>query len=69
MLEMKKLITLLFLLFFTGFVFSQKKKKDTLGTEIIRVVKPYSPTVSDAFKIKKNPQIDSVEINTKKDVN
>lgn len=67
--RMKKLISLLFLLFFTGFVFSQKKKKDTLDTEVVRVVKPYSPTVSDAFKIKKNPQIDSIEINTKKEVN
>ena len=66
--RMKKLVTLLFLLFITGFVFSQKKKKDTLKTEIIRVVKPYSPTVSDAFKIKKNPLVDSVEFNTKKDV-
>ncbi len=37
-----------------------QKRKDTLGTEVIRVVKPYTPSVSDAFKIKKEPQIDSL---------
>ncbi len=43
----------------TGSILAQKKK-DTLGTEVIRVVKPYTPSVSDAFKIRKEPQVDSL---------
>lgn len=63
---MKK--TLLFVLFLgiTGITFAQKKEK--LDTEEINVVKPYTPTVSDAFKIKTDPQLDSVEIGKKKDI-
>ena len=47
------------LILLTGLIQAQKKK-DTLGTEVIRVVKPYTPSVSDAFKIRKEPQIDSL---------
>lgn len=43
------------------FVFSQetetKKVKDTIKTEVVNVVTSYTPTISDAFKIKKNPTI------------
>ncbi len=59
---------LVFLLFYTSMIFSQNRKKDTLDPEVIQVVRPYSPTVSDAFKIKTNPQIDSIKINKKKEV-
>ncbi len=42
-------------------VFSQEKpkdkKKDTIGPTVVRVVTSYTPTVSDAFKIKKSPRI------------
>ena len=60
-------LSLLFLLVST-LGFSQKKKKDTLGTEVIRVVKPYSPSVSDAFKIKKEPNIDDIQVYDKKEI-
>jgi hypothetical protein len=33
-----------------------QQPKDTLNTEVINVVKPYAPKISDAFKIKENPQ-------------
>ena len=33
------------------------KAKDTIKTEVINVVTSYTPTISDAFKIKKNPKI------------
>lgn len=33
-----------------------QKPKDTLNTEVINVVKPYSPSISDAFKIKDLPK-------------
>lgn len=32
-----------------------QQPKDTLNTEVINVVKPYTPTISDAFKVKDNP--------------
>jgi hypothetical protein len=66
---MKKSIFLFLLLLFSNVIFSQKKKKDKIDTEEIKVVKPYSPTVSDAFKININPVIDSVEIIEKKEIN
>jgi len=37
---------------------AQNKKKDTLNTEVINVVKPFNPTVSDAFKIRHNPKVE-----------
>lgn len=56
------------LLLWSSTAFSQKKRKDTLDTEIIRVVKPYTPSVSDAFKIKQEPTVDSLSLKIKKEV-
>ncbi|RVU90389.1 TonB-dependent receptor [Flavobacterium columnare] len=36
---------------------SAQKKEDTIGTEVVNVVKPYTPAISDAFKIKENPPV------------
>lgn len=37
------------------------QEKDDLGTEVVNIVKPYTPTISDAFKIKETPALnDSV---------
>ena len=55
---MRKLFITSFILLITGFSFSQETKIDTLKTEEIIVVKPYTPTVSDAFKVKSNPIIE-----------
>ncbi|MGB0789207.1 MAG: TonB-dependent receptor, partial [Marinirhabdus sp.] len=30
-------------------------QEDNLGTEVVNVVKPYTPTISDAFKVKETP--------------
>jgi len=50
--------TIILLLFFVvQFSFSQKKNEN-IGTETVNVVKPYSPTVSDAFKVKETPSLD-----------
>ncbi len=65
---MKKHIILFIFLLISGIIFSQKKKKEKLDTEEITVIKPYTPTVSDAYKIKIDPKIDSVEINPKKEI-
>jgi len=57
------IILIVFLI--SAITFAQKKEKDTLGTEVINVVKPYTPTVSDAFKIKSSPEINDASLNKK----
>jgi hypothetical protein len=56
---MRKIIFTLCLCTLSTIVFSQNNKqaKDTIKTEVINVVTSYTPTISDAFKIKKNPKI------------
>jgi hypothetical protein len=56
----------IFLLLFSQFSFAQDKK-DNIGTEVVNVVKPYTPTISDAFKVKEVPVITSDE-NSKKEI-
>jgi hypothetical protein len=58
-----KFIIVAFLL--TQISFSQKKD-DNIGTEVVNVVKPYSPSISDAFKVKETPTLDD-ENTTKKE--
>lgn len=50
----------------TSIVFSQEK--DTISTGVINVVKPYTPTIADAFKVKETPSIDDEETATKKEI-
>ena len=52
----------------SSLAFSQKKKKERIATEEINVVKPFSPTVSEAFKINIEPEIDSIDIGGKKEI-
>lgn len=54
------------LLFVVQFSFAQKKDEN-IGTEVVNVVKPYTPTISDAFKVKETPVLDD-EGNTKKEI-
>lgn len=42
-----------------------QKKDENIGTEVVNVVKPYTPTISDAFKIKETPKLED-EDNTQK---
>ena len=56
------------LLMISSLAFSQKKKKERIATEEINVVKPFSPTVSEAFKINIEPEIDSIDIGGKKEI-
>ncbi|PCI10186.1 MAG: TonB-dependent receptor [Flavobacteriaceae bacterium] len=62
---MKKIIFISLAFFSAGIISAQEKAKDTLSTDEIMVVKPYTPTISDAFKIKDNPKIE--EVNNQKD--
>jgi hypothetical protein len=43
-----------------------QKKQENIGTEVVNVVKPYTPTISDAFKVKETPSLDD-EGNSKKE--
>lgn len=59
---MKK-IFLIFITLFSITLFAQEEVvRDTLNTGEINVVKPYTPTISDAFKIKENPTLDNTDI-------
>jgi hypothetical protein len=53
--------------FFLGSHFSYaQNKQENIGTEVVNVVKPYAPTISDAFKVKEVPVIANDE-NAKKE--
>ncbi|WP_437397127.1 TonB-dependent receptor [Flagellimonas lutimaris] len=60
------IISLLFLSL-CGAVIAQEE--DNIGTETVTVVKPYSPTVSDAFKIKSSPNLNDSIVLQKKKIN
>jgi len=67
---MKTYILVLILLISTLNAFAQKKSKKPVKNkdsivEVINVVTSYTPTISDAFKVKKNPRI-VISRNTKK---
>ncbi|AXG72324.1 TonB dependent receptor [Kordia sp. SMS9] len=44
------------------------KDKENIGTEVVNVVKPYTPSVSDAFKIKQTPSLNDKETAKKKEI-
>lgn len=46
----------------------EKDKDKTIGTEVVNVVKPYTPSVSDAFKIKQTPSLNDKETGKKKEI-
>lgn len=48
--------------------FAQERTKDTLDPEVVTVVKAYTPTVADAFKIKETPVLDDDTNTTKKEI-
>jgi hypothetical protein len=55
---MRKIVLTLCLCTLSSIATAQTNKaKDTIKTEVINVVTSYTPTISDAFKIKKNPKI------------
>lgn len=56
-------ITTLFLSQFSAF--SQEKE---LGTEVVNIVRPYTPTISDAFKVKETPSLNDSTTTQKKEV-
>lgn len=61
---MKKLILsiIVFSAFQVGF---SQKKDENIGSEVVNIVKPYTPTISDAFKVKQTPSVEEEVIEPK----
>lgn len=59
---MKKLniIALVVVVFGIQFSFAQVKDEN-IGSEVVNIVKPYTPTISDAFKVKETPVLEDEE--------
>lgn len=54
--------TIAFVFLLAGLQLTWAQKKDeNIGTEVVNVVKPYTPTISDAFKVKETPSLDDDE--------
>lgn len=49
--------------------FFAQKKEENIGTEVVNVVKSYTPTISDAYKIKETPTLDDDENSKKETIN
>jgi hypothetical protein len=49
------------------FSFAQKKDEN-IGTEVVNVVKPYTPTISDAFKVKEIPSLEDADNSKKEEI-
>ena len=56
------------LLFFLSISTIAQEEGDELGTEVVNIVKPYTPTISDAFKVKETPVLNDSVSTTKKKV-
>ncbi|WP_411893747.1 TonB-dependent receptor [Winogradskyella sp. A2] len=65
-------IKLIIFIFSLSFSFSslcaQERKKDTIDDQVVNVVRPYQPTISDAFKIKDTPKLSDSNSVKKKEV-
>ncbi|WP_434036722.1 TonB-dependent receptor [Formosa sp. 4Alg 33] len=65
--QFQYILTLVAVLCSSTLMFSQEK--DTIQTDVINVVKPYTPTISDAFKVKTTPTLDDNSTTEKKPIN
>jgi len=68
MFSRKKQILLLTLSLISTVLLAQEEEQDTIKTDVINVIKPYKPTISDAFKVKEAPTLDDEETLTKKKI-
>ncbi len=62
----KKSLILIVMISVSGIVFAQEE--DDLGTEVVNIVKPYTPTISDAFKVKETPVLNDSTTTQKRKV-
>jgi outer membrane receptor protein involved in Fe transport len=61
-------ISLLSLCLFATQISFAQKKDENIGTEVVNVVKPYTPSISDAFKVKETPTLDDEETSKKENI-
>ena len=65
--NMKNLKYIVITILFSNIIFAQKKDEN-IGTEVVNVVKPYTPTISDAFKVKETPSLEDEETSKKENI-
>lgn len=65
---MRNNLPLLSLIFFTLWSTLWAQEPGAVGTETVTVVKPYSPTISEAFKIKTTPTLEDSTVLQKKKI-
>ncbi len=63
-----KYIVLVILALSVTKTFAQEREKDTIDTDVVNVVKPYTPKISDAFKIKETPSLNDSTTTKKKEI-
>lgn len=63
-----KHISLIILSLITCYSFAQERENDTLDAGTVNVVKPYTPKISDAFKIKETPSLNDSTTGQKKPI-
>ncbi|MEN8884791.1 MAG: TonB-dependent receptor [Winogradskyella sp.] len=51
-----------------AFLNAQERTKDTIDDQVVNVIKPYTPTISDAFKIKDTPKLNDSNAVKKKEI-
>ncbi len=68
MLKQVKNALLLGILFVVNLAFSQDRENDSIDTQVVDIVKPYTPKISDAFKVKEIPSLDDATTATKKEI-
>lgn len=67
--KQKSHLTLLTCLITIVFSYAQEEtQNDTINTQVVNVVKPYKPTISDAFKVKEIPTLNDSVTAAKKDI-
>ncbi len=66
--KLDKGIVLLLSMFLLSSITVSAQDKNDLGTEVVNIVKPYTPTISDAFKVKETPILNDSISTTKKKV-
>ena len=63
-----KTYTVSFFLLAVTTLAAQSRAKDTLDEQVVNVVKPYQPTIADAFKVKEIPVLNDSNTVRKKEV-
>lgn len=63
-----KLLVVVVFFAFAKALHAQEDPDSTIGTEVVNVVKPYTPTISDAFKVKATPTLNDELTTAKKKV-